>query len=51
MNLKFLFPTNALFLGMQNSAGLIKRNVDFPTNIKNKVSYDLAIPLVGMCPK
>ena len=41
----------ALLVGMQTGAATVENSMDSPQKVKNRTTYDLAIALLGICPK
>ena len=42
--------TSALLVGMQTSTASVENSVEPPQKTKNELSFDPAVPLVGLCP-
>ena len=42
---------NAPLVGMQNGAATVENSMEFPQKIKNELSHDPVIPLLGIFPK
>ena len=40
----------ALLMGMQTGAPTVENGMEFPQKLKIVLSYDPAIPLLGICP-
>lgn len=38
-------------LGMQSGAATLKNSIEVPQEVKNRATQDLAIALLGICPK
>ena len=42
---------SALLRGLQTGVATVENSMEFPQKTKMELSFDLAIPLLGLCPK